>query len=283
MEPEELSRKLGKILGSKPYTMDERDRINEAFGEDGVDSFEDLPDDIQQLLDRPLPDYTKPNSRANSHHDKAGKFAPKNGSGSSVPKPGPLSNDQYKAIDPRNGGGAISARKTLDATPEGAQLRQTTERWQDDVSQIVSIQKGFMGVANGKPVTPTQKADATAFMHGIKNAPVSPPVFRGARISPTEVAGFKKGKQIILPPSSFTSSQRIAGGFAKQPSRREVVPVVMRVNKGARALPVEVYGKSSYKNEKEWISAGQFTVTNVTKRSDGVHVIDVEHTAMFQW
>lgn len=60
MEPEELSRELGKILGSKPFTMDERDRINEAFGEDGVDSFEELPEDIKQLLDRPLPDYRKP-------------------------------------------------------------------------------------------------------------------------------------------------------------------------------------------------------------------------------
>lgn len=197
--------------------------------------------------------------------------------------PGKLSAEQYKAIDPRTGSGVVAARKALDATPEGVHLRQTTERWQDDTSQIIAIQKGFMATANGKRTTPTHKDDATSFMHGIKNAPVSPPVFRGARISPDEVAGFKKGKNIILPPSSFTSSQRIAGGFAKQPSRREVVPVIMRVNKGARAIPVELYGKSSYKKEKEWISAGQFTVTNVTKRSDGVHVIDVDHTAMFQW
>lgn len=60
-EPEELSRELGKILGSKPFTIDERDRINEAFGKEGVNSFEDLPDDIRQLLDRPLPNYRKPN------------------------------------------------------------------------------------------------------------------------------------------------------------------------------------------------------------------------------
>jgi hypothetical protein len=60
MEPEELSRALGKILGSRPFTMDERDRINDAFGEEGVDSIEDAPKDIQELLNRPLPEYRSP-------------------------------------------------------------------------------------------------------------------------------------------------------------------------------------------------------------------------------
>lgn len=205
--------------------------------------------------------------------------------GSIKSRPGGITKDQYTAIDPRTSKGSIAARKALDATPEGRQLKETTDRWQDDVSEIVSIQKGFTAISTNPNarITPKQRADATAFMHGIKNAPVSPPVFRGARISPEEVAGYKKGKQIILPPSSFTSSQRIAGGFAKQASRREVVPVIMRVKNGSRAIPVEDYGKSEYKNEKEWISAGAFTVTNVTKRSDGVHIIDVDHTGVFQW
>lgn len=58
MEPEELSRELGKILGSRPFTMDERDRINEATAD--VDSMDELPADIKALLERPLPDYRKP-------------------------------------------------------------------------------------------------------------------------------------------------------------------------------------------------------------------------------
>lgn len=196
---------------------------------------------------------------------------------------GALSGEQWSAITPGTSKGSVAARKALDATPEGRQLRDTTQRWQDDTSEIVQIQGAFMKISQGKAVSPKDRDDATAFMHGIAEAPISPSVYRGARISPQEVANYKKGGNIILPPSSFTTSQRIAGGFAKQPSKREVVPVLMRVNKGARALPVEVYGDPAYKNEKEWVSAGQFTVTNVTKRSDGVHVIDVEHTGMFKW
>lgn len=275
MEPEQFSRVIGKILGSAPYTMDERDRINEAMG--AADSISELPQDIQQLLSR-----GSVGSRANPYHSKKdGKFAKSPGSGTVAA--GALSSEQYAAITPGTAKGAIAARKSLDSTPAGRQLRETTQRWQDDTSEIINIQKGFMGVAQGKRVTGKQQQDATAFMHGIKGAPVSPPVFRGARISPTELAGYKKGGNIILPPSSFTSSQRIAGGFAKQPSKREVVPVIIRAKKGARAIPVEIYGDSSYKNEKEWISAGQFTVTGISKRPDGVTIIDVDHTAMFQW
>jgi hypothetical protein len=60
MQPEEVSRELAKILGSAPFTMDERDRINEAVAVENLASLDDLPNDIKQLLKRPLPDYTKP-------------------------------------------------------------------------------------------------------------------------------------------------------------------------------------------------------------------------------
>lgn len=197
--------------------------------------------------------------------------------------PGALNQAQWDAITPGTAKGAIAARKALDATPAGRQLRHTTQRWQDDTSEIVQIQGAFMKVAQGKKISANDHADATAFARGIAEAPISPSLYRGARISPAEVAKYKEGGNVILPPSSFTSSQRIASGFAKQPSRRQVVPVLIRVSNGARALPLEVYGDPSYKNEKEWVSAGQFTIKSVAKRSDGVHVIDVEHTAMFKW
>jgi len=48
MEPEEFSRAVGKILGSGPATMDERDAINNAMGQ--ADSIEEMPEDIQRLL-----------------------------------------------------------------------------------------------------------------------------------------------------------------------------------------------------------------------------------------
>lgn len=64
MEPEEFSRLIGKILGSAPYTMDERDRINDAMGK--ADSIAEFPKDIQQLLSR-----VSVGGRANPYHDKA--------------------------------------------------------------------------------------------------------------------------------------------------------------------------------------------------------------------
>lgn len=229
------------------------------------------------------PKVTKPKAKTSAGGGVAEEKTPLKTEVTGAGKAGALSTEQWAAITPGTSHGSVAARKALDATPEGRQLRATTQRWQDDTSEIVSIQHAFMGVATGKKVTGNDHADATSFMHGISEGPVSPSLFRGARVAPEEVATYTKGKKIVLPPSSFTTSQRIAGGFAKQPSRREVVPVVMRVHKGARGLPVEVYGDPAYKSEKEWVSAGEFTVVGVTKRSDGVHVIDVEHTGMFTW
>lgn len=93
MEPEEISRVIGHILGSAPFTMDERNRINEAMGE--ADSIEEMPEDIQELLykytdgteDRAVKKYTKktgppklrPSGGNPNHDNKTGKFTSKSG------------------------------------------------------------------------------------------------------------------------------------------------------------------------------------------------------------
>jgi hypothetical protein len=64
MEPEEFSRLIGSILGHKPYTWAERNRINQAMGE--ADSIDEMPEDIQALLSKEFPDYGPPESRATS-------------------------------------------------------------------------------------------------------------------------------------------------------------------------------------------------------------------------
>lgn len=222
--------------------------------------------------------------RFNKAHDKAGKFATHTGSAAPTnPVQNGLSEEQWHAITPGQGRSATKARAALAQTDEGKALLSAVSDWQNSIDKCKGLQSSFMKGANGKKLTKADGAKAKALMNGISKSPVSPPLYRGSRFPAEEYHTLVPGKAMILPPSSFTSSSRMAGGFAKQVSRRKVVPVVFRVPKGARGLPIEVFGSSQYKSEKEWISAGQFTITKVSKRSDGVTVVDVDHTAMFSW
>lgn len=57
MEPEEFSRVIGSILGSTGVTWGERNKINAAMGT--VDSPEDFPDDVKQILAKLLSSTSK--------------------------------------------------------------------------------------------------------------------------------------------------------------------------------------------------------------------------------
>ena len=54
----QLSRRLGKAVGTHSVTPDERTSIIEAFEADGVTNFDDLPQDVRDLVeaieDRPI-------------------------------------------------------------------------------------------------------------------------------------------------------------------------------------------------------------------------------------
>lgn len=274
----DFSRQIGQILGSFPYTMAERGLILEAMGE--ADAIEDMPPAVQSLLSRALA------NRINTHHDPhSGKFA--SHGGSAAPKAGGarLRQDQYDAIQPGKGNTKASATKKLKETAEGEALIEVTHEWQDNMTSVTRLQKNFVKRANNGKLTKKEDAKVTALMDGIARSPVSPPLHRGVRMKKgfnpeTELA---PGKTFILPPSSFTTSSRQGRGFAQSiTGREETVPVVYRVN-AARGLPVEVFGLSQYKHEKEYISAGQYKVTGVTRGKDGVYTVDVEHTAMFTW
>lgn len=243
---------------------------------------------VSELEENGLADFLA--KRVNPNHDKAGKFASGHG-GSALPthtlKPGGLTAEQHADITPGKGQTKAKALKSLNATPEGRTLVATTDEWQNNMSAVTRLQGNFMKRSQGKKLTKAEDAKVTSLMNGIRNSEVSPPLYRGIRLpngsDPIEM--HKPGSSFIIPPSSFTSSSRMGRGFAKAPTgaRKPPVAVVYRVKNGGRALPIEVYGASTYKNEKEHISAGQFKVTGVTKGSDGVFTVDVEHVAMFEW
>lgn len=226
-------------------------------------------------------------ARFNPNHDNKGQFAKSAAGGTTVvdrPLPRRLTDEQYTAILPGPGQTRAEALRALRSTPEGQELLDAALLWQDDMSAVGTMQKNFIARSQGKKLTKDADKRVTALMDGIRNSPVSPPLYRGARMSKgfDPETALKPGTSFTLAPSSFSSSERIARGFAKQKVRRETVPVVYRV-KAARGVPVEVFGHSSYKNEKEWISAGQYVVTSASKGRDGIYTVDVDHVAMFSW
>lgn len=200
---------------------------------------------------------------------------------------GLITDGQWEAILPDTPGTtAKKARAALASSEIGQSLVDVVTRFQNDMSEVSSLHKDFMTYANGKgsKLPKKRKLELTSVMDGISHAPVSPTIYRGVRMPDGfDTAALSPGKAFVIPPSSFSSSEKLARGFAKQKVGTKTTPVVYRISEGARALPVEVFGDSAYKSEHEWISGGQYTVKNVEKKKDGSLLVDVEHSAMFSW
>lgn len=222
-------------------------------------------------------DRHQPGKHDQKKHGHGGRAPTAGGNGS-------LTEEQYDSILPRPGQTKANALKQLDRTPEGKALVSVVDSWQRD--ECPRIQKDFMARSQGKPLNKQADAKITALMAGMRDSPMSPELYRGVRMPKgfDPKTALKNGTTFVLPPSSFSSSSRTGRAFAKAQGGRQKdgVPVVYRV-KAARGLPVEVFGSSRYKSEREWISAGQYKVTGVSKGRDGVYTVDVDHTAMFSW
>lgn len=175
-----------------------------------------------------------------------------------------------------------SGRRALAQTADGRRLSDTIKEWQDSIPAVGRLQSDFMKVMGGKAVPQDRANQARVLAQSIQNADVSPTIYRGSRFPAEKINTLKTGANITIPPSSFTTSKRIAHGFAKGKTQRRVIPVVFEVSGGARAIPVEKVGLTKYSHEKEWISAGQFTVKGVDRRN-GFYVVRVEHSAMYMW
>lgn len=254
MEPEEFSRVIGQILGHAPYTVDERNRINEAMGE--ADSIEEMPEDIQQLLaegPKRVNRYTAESRHMPGKHDQS-----THGKGGGV---------DWNSAD-------------------GKKLKTITKKWQGQSGEVEKIQADFMTRASGKKTRSTQRDEHMRVLKdGIKNSPPnSATLYRGVRMSKdTDIASLK-GTSFIIPPSSFSTDQKIARQFVDRKQQASTT-VMYRLSAGkGRALPIADNGDPFYKYEKESVSAGQFKVTKTEKLPGNKGwVVDVEHTAMFDW
>lgn len=230
----------------------------------------------------------------NPFRDKIGQFAEKPGGTaakaapakkakpakvSHTPKGGGLTMDQWNKMIPSNGFSRDTVRDELDKTPDGRQLMAVISDWQNSIPACKQISDNFMKFANGKKLLARDTDRSRVMMDAIEFAPASPPIFRGSRF-PLEKAGdLVPGKKMVLPPGSWTTSRRIASGFAKQVSQRKVTPVVFDLPT-AKAFPINAFGSTAYDNEKEWITAGEFMIESVTKRN-GVTVVKMQHVGHF--
>lgn len=214
-------------------------------------------------------------SRFNKAHDKAGKFASTAGSGVS-----------YSDITPAPGNTPEKARAAMAKTADGRKLMTVTTKWQGQSEEVTKIQTDFMTRAAGKKTRSVQRDEQMRVLKdGIKNAPTNDRVlYRGAKYTKDSDIDGLLGKSFVIPPSSFSSDERISRQFVDR-SQGVSKTVLYRLAPGkGRALPVELYGDPKYAYEKEWVSAGQFKVTNVEKlKGNKGYIIDVEHTAMFDW
>lgn len=152
MEPEEFSRVLGQILGSYPYTMDERDRINEAAGQ--ADSIEEMPADIQELLSK----YSSEERALKKYTKKTGppKLKPKGGNPNHDAKTGKFTSK------PGGSGGIKSATKAPKKTV-------TTEAVKPGVSLSSTVAKDRAAIAKNKGVS-TQLKDTPEIAKSVKSA-----------------------------------------------------------------------------------------------------------------
>lgn len=291
----EFSRTIGQRLGSYPYTMEEREQILKETAK--VDSIDKLSAEMQQLLNKPfstsraLPKLNRKPKGGNPNHDgKTGKFTSSKGTiKSKVATPKLTTNNpigDYDAITPKKGNTREKALASIQKTADGKRLVNVTKKWQGQSGEVEKIQKDFMTRAAGKKTRSSQRdAQMDVMMKGIKNAPPSDrELYRGVKLPKgTDVAGMK-GKTMTLPPSSFSSDERISRQFVDR-SAEQSETVILRARKGKmKGMPVELFGDPAYAYEKEWVSAGAFEITNVEKLPGRKgYVVDVVHTGMFSW
>lgn len=199
----------------------------------------------------------------NPNHDKLGKFASKSGV-KEVPS----------HVDLKS--------------PDGKKLLTITKKWQGASGQVEAIQRDFMTRASGKKTASHQRDEHMRVLKdGIKNSNTNTSVqYRGVRLHKDSdpLVAFGKGKQFIVPPSSFSSEERIARQFVDKKQEASHTILLRAAPGKMRGLKVDTWGDPAYAYEKETISAGQFTVKNIEKLPGNKgYVVDIEHTAMFDW
>lgn len=207
-------------------------------------------------------------TRFNKIHDAhTGQFAASAG----------LTSEQYNAL--YEGGAATDSsdfnqarsdrvRAVMSKTEPGAQLLNTL----DDIQKGDRIPEIRQGIARKY-----KSEEGKLLVHAINNAPtenVPSLLVRGLAVpnsSDEIMSKYEKGSTMTLNVSSFSSKWSVADGFINSniggdPEEDDVNITGIQLNlKGKkRGLPTHNLS-SEYAHEREWLTAGEFKVTNIKK------------------
>lgn len=177
------------------------------------------------------------------------------------------------ALSPERKRTAGAILKELNATPAGSHLATTIKAFTETRGGVANLRKNITKVLDGAASSPVA-ARTRAFLDAMNTYPAEavPTLYRGIAVHVEEntaawwdtfEAQFAPGSTIDLNASSFTSSERKAaefermiGGTRKASGNHTAVRFVLE---DAHALPVERLSK--FQAEREWITGGEFEVT----------------------
>jgi hypothetical protein len=213
-----------------------------------------------------------------------------------------LTDEQHAALLPKRTGWTTKTREqtlaVLKKTPEGRTLAKTIDSFQSGSSAAIPRLRTDMQKALETPEDmPPGRVDA---VHNLLNAIAHSdagdrPLYRGMVIpgTPEEVlARYAPGSRQDLMLSSFSTDKKLATEFSVKGAGQKIkaggekTGVVVEWASGPRrALPIENFGKSRiFANEKEWVAAGRYRVTDAKLAKRGgrqVVVVSIEQEAVW--
>lgn len=134
---------------------------------------------------------------------------------------------------------------------------------------------------------------AETLIQAIHHAPpIAPEVYRGTFRSGSPeaiVEAYPPGRSFQMSPASFSADKDIAENFAggqRKTQDKNKTGVIFRLHKGAQAFPVQpLTTESSFYDEAEWVTGGQFHVTGTRvveiRNGHRVVIVDIEQEGTF--
>ncbi len=204
----------------------------------------------------------------------------------------PLTDDQYAMLKPRwdlpRQKKAVAA---LRSTPSGRQLHDTLKGFQSgSARQIPLLRTNIAKRLAGEALEPGAVARVDNLLGAIANSPhPAPKLFRGMRLEGSAddiVARYASNDTVDLNLSSFSSDRKLAQDFTvkgagqKGPRTKTQTGVLIEVEQGASALPIEAVSPSRvFAAEREWLSGGRYAVESVKTARDGTVVLRLRQLA----
>jgi SPP1 gp7 family putative phage head morphogenesis protein len=199
------------------------------------------------------------------------------------PPPSTLGTPQsvLDALEPRSWTTATRAKtvEALKATPEGRTLLKVLDSFQSGGSTAIPRLRTDIGKYLAGETLPQGRVDTIeTLIRAMADTRTDKDLFRGMSLPGSlddVLAQYAKGDHMDLHLASFSSDRKLAQSFtikgAGQKVRTKVnTPVMIEWAGPKSALPIQNLSKSRvFANEKEWLGAGEFRITSVTKAKRG--------------